>query len=144
MTESVSERIVVDADPDTVMEVIADVEAYPQWPEEVRSVDVLETDEDGWVTRARFVVDAKVTTAVYVLDYTYDDSSMRWALVDGDQLRRNDGAYELRDRGDGTTEVAYTLALEPAVRVPGLLRRQLARRIVDTALSGMKQRVEAR
>ncbi|MDP9405190.1 MAG: SRPBCC family protein [Actinomycetota bacterium] len=144
MTDAVRDRIVVAADPDTIMDVIGDFEAYPEWQPEVRGVEVLETDDDGWGTRVRFTVDAKVALATYVLDYTYRDTEMRWTLVEGDKLRRNDGAYTLHDRGDGTTEVHYELELEPTVSVPGLIRRQVAKRIADTALKGMKRRVESR
>jgi hypothetical protein len=79
-----------------------------------------------------------------VLDYTYTDTSMEWVLVEGDGVRRNDGRYDLRDLGDGTTEVTYALEVEPAVPVPGLIRRKAAKRIIDGALAGMKRRVEQR
>ncbi|MBA2528942.1 MAG: SRPBCC family protein [Euzebyales bacterium] len=143
MTDAVRNRITVAAEPDAIMEVIADFEAYPQWQADVREVEVLETDDDGWPTRARFVVDARVVTARYTLAYTYTDDTMRWSLVEGEGLRRNDGAYRLSDNGDGTTDVTYELEVEPTVRVPGVVRRQVAARIVDVALEGMKRRVES-
>ena len=142
MADSVTDRIVVAADPDTIMDVVADVEAYPQWQDRVREVEVLGTDADGWVTEARMVVDAKMFTASFVLAYGYTPDEMRWHLVSGDGVRRNDGAYRLADRGDGTTEVTYELVVEPSVPGPGLRRRQAAKAIVDTALKGLKRRVE--
>ncbi len=144
MTDAVRDSIVVAADPDTIMDVIADFEAYPQWQPEVRGVEVLDRDDDGWATTVRFTVDAKVALATYVLRYTYTDTEMRWSLVEGDKVRRNEGAYVLIDRGDGTTEVRYEIELEPSIAVPGLIRRQVAKRIADTALKGMKRRVESR
>lgn len=143
MADAVSERIVVRADSDRVLEVVADFEAYPQWQDEILEVAVLETDEDGWGTRVRMVVDARVFRTTMVLAYTYTDTSMSWELVEGDQVRRNDGRYDLTDLGDGTTEVHYRLELEPSVPVPGPLRRRAARRIVEGALAGMKRRAEA-
>lgn len=143
MTEAVQDSIVVASDPDTIMDVIADFEAYPQWQPEIKEVEVLETDEDGWGTRVRFKVDAKIISTNLVLAYTYGDNEMRWVLVEGDQVRKNDGRYSLEDQGDGTTKVTYELEVDPTIPMPGMLKRQGARRIIDGALKGMKKRVEA-
>lgn len=149
MSDAVSDRITVQAGADAVMEVIADFEAYPEWQSDIKAVEVLETDEDGWGTRVRFSVDAKIFTTTYVLGYTYLDPDtdgaygMRWRLVQGDQLKKVDGTYLLDDQGDGTTLVTYDLEIVPAISLPKMLRRKAAQRIVDSALSGMKQRVES-
>jgi ribosome-associated toxin RatA of RatAB toxin-antitoxin module len=139
---AVEDRIVVAADVDAVFDVITDFDAYPQWQAEIEEAEILETGPDGRGTRVRFLVDATVIKARLVLDYTYTDTSMEWVLVEGDGVRRNDGRYDLRDLGDGTTEVTYALEVEPAVPVPGLIRRKAAKRIIDGALAGMKRRVE--
>jgi ribosome-associated toxin RatA of RatAB toxin-antitoxin module len=144
MADTVTERVVVRADPDTVFDVIGDVASYPQWQDEIKSVEVLESDEDGWPSRVRFVLDAKIFTATFVLEYAYTDSAISWTLVEGDQLRRNDGSYELADQGDGSTLLTYSLVIEPSVPVPGMLRRRAAKRIVDGALNNVKARAESR
>ncbi|MGI8874725.1 MAG: SRPBCC family protein [Egibacteraceae bacterium] len=144
MSNTVEDRIVVAADLDAVFDVIADFDAYPDWQAEVKEAQTLQTDADGRGTRVRFLVDARVIKARLVLDYTYTDTSMEWVLVEGDGVRRNDGRYDLRELGDGTTEVTYALEVEPSVPVPGLIRRQAAKRIIDGALAGMKRRVEQR
>ena len=143
MADVVEDSIVIKADPDTIMDVIVDLEAYPQWQAEIKEVEVLETDDDGWATQARFRVDAMVAEVTYVLAYTYDDNVVRWTMVEGEKIKRNDGSYELTDAGDGTTSVRYHLQLEPGFKVPSMLRRQGEKRIVKTALHGLKQRVES-
>lgn len=143
MSESVRESVVVAADPDTIMDVIADFEAYPEWQEAFKEVEILETDDDGWATKVAFVLDAKLLRTSYTLAYRYTDTSMHWTLVEGEQVRALDGSYELTDLGDGTTRVTYELAVEPAFSVPKLLRRQAAQRVVDGALHDLAQRVEA-
>lgn len=143
MADTVSDRIVVAADPDTIMDVIGDLEAYPDWQDEVIDVEVLASDDDGWPSQARFTVDARITRATYTLAYTYGDTTVAWTLTASDALRRNDGSYELVAQPDGTTQVRYTLDIEPAIPVPGMLRRQFASRVADTALAGLKRRVES-
>jgi ribosome-associated toxin RatA of RatAB toxin-antitoxin module len=142
VAERVHDSIVVKADPDAIMDVIADFEAYPEWQDEIRKVEILETDEDGWATKAHFEVDAKIMSMAYTLAYTYADTAMRWTLVDSEQVRAIDGAYLLEDQGDGTTKVTYELEIDPKISIPGVLKRKAARRIVDGALNAMKRRVE--
>ena len=143
MSEAVRDSIVVNADPDTILDVVADLEAYPEWQAEVKSVEVLENDDDGWPTKARLEVDVKVAQVSMVLEYSYGDNEMRWRMLEGQGLTRNDGAYILDDRGDGTTEVTYEVEIETNLKVPSMVRRQVAKRVVDTALKQMKRRVEA-
>lgn len=142
MSESVSGSLTVEADLHAVMDVIGDLERYPEWQEEVETVEVLETDGDGWPVKARFSVDAKMLRTRYTLAYSYTDTTMNWWLVEGEHVRRIDGRYLLDDNGDGTTGVTYELEVEPAISLPKPLRRLAAQRIVDRALDGLKRRVE--
>lgn len=143
MADAVSESTVVQASPDDVWSVIADFEHYPEWNDEIDEVEVLETDAAGRGTKVRFRIDAGVITAQVVLEYAYEDNAMSWWLVEGDKVRKNDGSYTLHPRDDGSTEVVYELEVEPAIKLPGMLRRQAAKRIVTRALKSMRERVEA-
>jgi ribosome-associated toxin RatA of RatAB toxin-antitoxin module len=143
VSDAVRDSVVIKADVDTIMDVIAGFEAYPDWQPEMRQVEILATDDDGWATQVRFHLDAKVVRSVYTLAYTYTDASVAWHLVEGDQVRQIDGSYTLVDRGDGTTEVTYDLEVDIAMALPGLVKRQGAKRIVDGALKGLKKRVES-
>jgi ribosome-associated toxin RatA of RatAB toxin-antitoxin module len=134
---------VVRAAPERVLAVIRDLDAYPQWQSETALAEVLARDEQGLPRRARFVVDAAGFRTTMVLDYTHTQTGMSWTLVEGDQLRRNDGRYEITDRGDGTSELTYELVVEPSIPLPGIIRRRAAKRIVDTALRGAKARAES-
>ena len=58
-------------------------------------------------------------------------------------LRALDGAYVLGDRGDGSTEVTYRLALDVSIPLIGMIKRKGEKILIDTALKGLKQRVES-
>ena len=143
MSETVRESVVIKADPDTIMDVIADFDAYRDWQPDFKSVEVLETDADGWATRVRFVLDAMIMTTTYTLAYRYTETSMSWDLVEGEQVRKLEGSYTLEDAGDGQTNVTYQLEVDPTISVPGILKRKATKKIVDSALKGLKQRVES-
>jgi hypothetical protein len=57
-------------------------------------------------------------------------------------LRGLDGAYELVEAADGSTEVTYRLAVDLAMPMIGMLKRKAEKVIIDTALKGLKKRVE--
>jgi ribosome-associated toxin RatA of RatAB toxin-antitoxin module len=143
MSETVTETRDIPAPPQAVLDAIIDVAAYPSWQKDVRSVDVLEHDAEGRPARARFLVDARVFTADYTLDYTYGDGTVRWELVASDQFRQLDGGYTVADAGGGTSRVVYELEVDPAISVPRFMRRAAAEKIVRSALDNLRTRVES-
>jgi hypothetical protein len=58
-------------------------------------------------------------------------------------LKAMDGTYTLTDNGDGTTTVAYRLAVDVSIPMIGLIKRKAEKVIIDTALRGLKERVES-
>lgn len=143
MSESVRERTRIAAPPAPILDAIINVDAYPAWQRDVKSVDVLERDEQGRPARARFVVDARLVTATYTLDYTYGDGTVEWELVESDQLRGLDGGYTVSDDGGGTSTVTYELDVDPAFSVPRFMRRAAAEKIVRSALDNLRHHVES-
>jgi hypothetical protein len=57
-------------------------------------------------------------------------------------LKQMNGSYALADRGDGTTEVTYTLAVDVRIPLLGMIKRKAEKVIIDTALKELKKRVE--
>ncbi len=143
MADRTESSIVISAAPAQVMAVIADLASYPEWSDGVKSVEVLTEWEDGRPGDARFVVDAGVIKDTYELEYDWDDDrSVTWKLVEGQMLKALDGAYTLTDNGDGSTTVSYQLAVDVSIPMIGLIKRKAEKVIVDTALRGLKERVE--
>ncbi len=126
----------------TVMGVIADFAAYPEWATGVSSAEVVEQDANTRPLRVRFVLNAGPIKDSYVLAYEWDgNTAVRWTLAEaGSMVTEMSGAYLLADEGPGT-KVSYELAV--GTRVPlGLLKRRAEKTIIDTALRGLKTRTE--
>ncbi len=125
------------------MAVIADFPAYPEWAQGMKSADVLETGADGRGDKVHFVLEASPIKDAYTLSYVWDgDKSVTWTLVEGKMLKAMEGAYVLRPSGAGT-EVTYRLAVDLSIPMIGLLKRKAEKVIIDTALKGLKKRVES-
>ena len=144
MAEQTTSSIVVDAPPASVMAVIADFAAYPAWAKGVKTADVRGTNADGSADQVYFELDVSPIKDEYTLAYDWDgDRQVTWQLVQGKMLRALDGAYVLRDLGNGSTEVTYRLALDVSIPLIGMLKRKGEKILIDTALKGLKKRVES-
>jgi ribosome-associated toxin RatA of RatAB toxin-antitoxin module len=142
MAEQTSSSIVIDAGPRAVMDVIADFDSYPTWARGVREAEVLTEYEDGRAGEVRFTLDAAPIKDVYTLSYEWDGNrAVTWTLVEAKMLRAMTGAYVLTPNGDGT-DVRYELAVDLSIPMIGLLKRKAEKVIIDTALKGLKKRVE--
>lgn len=142
--EGTVQRIEVSAEPQHVYEVALDLEAYPEWANGVKEVDILEEDEQGRPTRVTFRADAMIKEINYTLLYAYDmENGFSWTAEAGDDIKEMDGSYEFNALEGGSTEVLYALRVDPAFTLPGFLRRQAEKQIVSSALRGLKKRSEA-
>ena len=147
MADQTSSTILVSAPPSTIMAVIADFPAYPAWAQGMRRAEVQETFPDGRAKDVLFEISEGPIKDTYTLTYEWHgDESVSWTLVQGKMLKKLDGTYRLTptDAGqDGPTEVTYQLEAELNVPMIGMLRRKAEKVIIDSALKGLKKRVES-
>ncbi|HLR84258.1 MAG TPA: SRPBCC family protein [Nocardioidaceae bacterium] len=144
MADQTTSDIVVDAAPGAIMDVVADFGSYPQWATGVKETEVLETLDSGRARRVRFVLDASPIRDEYALAYVWDgDKQVTWELDEpGKMLRAMDGAYVLSPLGSESTRVTYRLEVQVSIPLLGMLKRKAEKVIIDTALKGLKKRVE--
>ncbi|MBV7296247.1 SRPBCC family protein [Corynebacterium sp. TAE3-ERU12] len=140
MSERTHADIVINAPVTDILDVIGDIAAYPTWATGTTEAEVT---EEGTAPlrprRARFVIDAMLRDE-FELEYTWTDTAVSWTLVRSHLQKAQDGRYQLQPCEEGT-RVTYELTADTAVPMLGMLRRKAERRIIDTALSSLKQRV---
>lgn len=142
MAEQTTSSILIDADPDEVMAVIADFAAYPTWVKGMTEARVVK-EAGGVVEQVHFELDNPPIKDSYTLAYDWNTpGELSWHLVEGKMLKAMQGTYALRQVGSGT-EVTYRLAVDVAIPMIGMLKRKAEKVIIDTALKGLKKRVEA-
>lgn len=144
MAEQTTSSIVIDAAPAQIMEVIGDFAAYPEWAKGMTQVEIVKDGPGGWAEQVFFVLDVSPIKDEYTLAYEWDGyDEVTWTLVEGKMLKALDGAYVLRDLGNGSTEVTYRLSLDVSIPLIGMLKRKGEKILIDTALTGLKKRVES-
>jgi carbon monoxide dehydrogenase subunit G len=145
MGEHAEGSIVIEASAAEVMDVITDYEAYPEWAD-VKSARVLQRGAGGVGTEVAFEVDVPVMgRATYTLAYRYapGDAGVSWVTKEARGAVSNiTGEYLLNELDDRETEVTYRLSVELGVLLPGFVRTQGAKRVIENALEGLKRRVE--
>lgn len=145
MTEQTEGQIVVEASAAEIMDVLTDFEAYPEWAD-VKSVRVLERGEGGVGTRVAFEVDVPVLgRASYTLAYRYApaDGGMSWVSTEArGAVSDISGEYLLSEIDEDETKVIYRLSVDLGVLLPGFVRTQGEKRVIENALEGLKHRVE--
>jgi ribosome-associated toxin RatA of RatAB toxin-antitoxin module len=144
MAEQTSSSIAISADPAAIMGVIADFDAYPAWVQGLKKAEVVEHGPDGRAEQVYFELEASPIKDAYTLSYDWRGvESVAWTLVQGKMLKAMDGVYELAPKDEGLTEVTYTLAVDISIPMIGMLKRKAEKVIIDTALKGLKKRVES-
>ena len=143
MAEIASSSTVIAAPRKTVMEVIADFPAYPQWAGAMKSAEVTEPGPDGRARQVRMVVDAGFLRDTLVLLYDWDaDTRSSWELAKpSTMLSALNGSYLLADHDTGT-EVTYELTINLRIPMLGIIKRRAINMIIDQALHGLKKYTE--
>ncbi len=145
MADISTQSITIDAPPASVVDVICDFTRYPEWVSSVKSAEVVEEYEDGYASAVRFVLDAGVLADEYTLRYGYaeDLSRIEWHLAAPSRMQKaQEGAYEVVAVAGGGSRVTYTLSVELAIGVLGMIKRKAEKVIMDAALKDLKRRVE--
>ena len=82
MAEQATERTTIAAPPDVVYATALDIEAYPEWAQDIKEVTIVERDDDDRPLRVRFRAAAMGHSARYVLKYDHSGAprSLKWVL----------------------------------------------------------------
>ncbi len=127
-----------------IMDVIADLPAYPEWCPGVKSATVLQSFDSGRPREIEMVLDSGPIqdTVRYVYDWS-EKKSVQWWQTQGQILSSLNGSYTCVRLGHNSTLVTYQLTIEVVLPMIGALQRRAEKHIVSTALTGLKERVES-
>ena len=147
MTDEATERTTIKASPEHCFAIALDFDRYPEWAADIKSVEVLERDDEGRGTKVRFRAAAMGQSIRYTLAYDYADAprTLAWVQTEGDVTRKLDGSYIFEPSADGTggTDMTYHLVAELKVPIVGFIKRRAEHRILGTALRELKARAES-
>ncbi len=121
---------------------ITDFESYPEWFSSVEQTTVLDRYPDGLAKRVAFVVDMKLKSVGYVLQYEYDKPvRLAWNAVDGD-LEAIEGSYVFEKLGPQLSRVTCRQAVSIGFWIPGPIRTVMERQALKQSVLEFKAAAE--
>ncbi|HEX4831252.1 MAG TPA: SRPBCC family protein, partial [Trebonia sp.] len=135
-------EITIDASPRHVLATLRDVGAYPAWQDDITAVEVLRSDEEGQPAEAAFTFNSMGMTMNLTLALAHGDQWMRWSLVHGDFITRNDAHYTVAALDGGRSRLALRQELALKWRMPQSLVRHMVERVVGATMEAVKKRAE--
>ena len=140
MAVSDSREVVIEATPEEILDVIADVDSAPDWSPQYQSAEVLETYKGGRPTRVKMKIKAAGLTDDMEVQYSWGDNTAGWTLLKSGQLKAQNATYTLTPAGD-KTKVRFDLEVEPAIPIPGFLLKRTLKGAMETATDGLRKQV---
>lgn len=133
--------MVIEASPEEIFDVLADVESLPSWSPQYQSAEVLDTHDDGRPRRVRTRIKAAGVTDEQVIEYSWTADSVGWTLVSAGQLKAQDAKYTLTPQGDDKTRVRFDMDVDPSIPIPGFLLKSTLKGGMKTATDGLRTQV---
>jgi ribosome-associated toxin RatA of RatAB toxin-antitoxin module len=131
----------IDATPEDCFHALLDYDSFPDWQRAVKSVEVLDRDEQGRGRDVEFRIDAKVKQVRYVLRYSYEPPHrIAWDYVEGD-VKDVSGEFLLEHAGEGRALATYRIALDAGVWMPGPIKKVLTDQVMKGAVDDLARRV---
>jgi hypothetical protein len=135
-----SREIFIEASPDTIMAVLADVEALPSWSPVHKRVYVVDTYPDGRPHHVRVTVKVMGITDEQLLEYKWGRDWLVWDAVTATRERVQHAEYALEWGLDGT-RVRFDLTFEPSLPIPAFLAKRAIDTFLVAAVEGLRKRV---
>ena len=144
MADISSHSTQIQAPIEQVREILFNLEGYPSWSSAIKTVEVLERDSSSRPTKLTLKVEAGVLkdkpTLVY--DWSKAPNEISFSLEEADLMTQMDGKYEIKDNGDDSVTVTYSLTTALSMSVPDLMRRKVEKTTIEQSLSELKQKLE--
>ncbi len=140
MAISDSREVVIEATPEEILDVIADVETAPEWSSQHQGAEILDTDDNGRPGRVRIKLKTMGISDEQVVQYSWTDDTAGWTLISSGQLKAQDAKYTLTPDGD-KTRVKFEITVDPAVPIPGFVLKRAMKGGLESATDGLRKQV---
>src|SRR6267142_1760837 len=117
MATSDSREVTIEATPEEILDVIADVESTPTWSPQYQSAEILEKGKDGRPKRVKMRVKTAGISDEQVVDYTWADDNVSWTLV------------------------KFDITIDLSVPMPGFILKRVMKGAMETATDGLRKQV---
>lgn len=139
----VSKTVEVEADDVSIMRIVADFEAYPQWNDEVKSVYILARYNDGRPSQLRIDTEVQGHPGTYIQAVYYPGpGQIQTVMQQGELFSKQEQLFSVVGMGP-ISLLTVDLDVEIALPgVPNLMVKKLVNDALDHLAGNLKARAE--
>lgn len=138
----VSKTVEVEAPAETIMSIVADFEAYPQWNPEIKGAWVLARYDDGRPSQLRLDVEVQGQSGVFITAVYYPgENQIYTVLQQGDHLSKQEQKFSVVPIG-ATSLLTVDLEVETKLAIPGPMVKKAIGDTLEYLAGNLKSRAE--
>jgi hypothetical protein len=132
--------VLIDAEPEAILDALADLEAVPSWSPLHKKIEVLDRHPDGRPYHVKATMRIMGISDTEVLEYNWGRHWMVWDAQDTFQQRGQHVEYNLTPEV-GKTRVRFDIILDLTAPIPEFLIKRAKKLVLDVATEGLRKRV---
>ncbi|KLO32181.1 SRPBCC family protein [Mycobacterium haemophilum] len=137
-----SKTVEVSADAASIMAIVADFEAYPQWNEGVKGVWVLARYDDGRPSQLRLDTEIQGMEGTYIQAVYYPGvNQIQTVMQQGDLFTKQEQLFSVVEIGVASL-LTVDIDIEPSTPVPAPMVKSLLNNVLDHLADNLKLRAE--
>jgi hypothetical protein len=138
----VSKTVEVSADAKSILAIVADFEAYPEWNEEVRGVYILHRYDDGRPSQLRVdtVIADQENTYIQAVYYP-SPVQIQTVMQQGELFTKQNQLFSVVDMGPSSL-LTVDLDIEISLPVPNVMVKKLVNDALEHLAGNLKGRAE--
>ena len=138
----VSKTVEVTAPAETIMAIVADFEAYPQWNDEIKGCWILARYDDGRPSQLRLDVEVQGIAGTYITAVYYPGPNQIYTMLQqGDLFEKQDQTFSVVAMG-ATSLLTVDLNVETKMAVPKPMVKKAIGDTLDYLADNLKARAE--
>jgi ribosome-associated toxin RatA of RatAB toxin-antitoxin module len=138
----VSKTVEVNADADSILRIVADFEAYPQWNTEVKGAYVLARYDDGRASQLRLDMEIQGQSGTFIQAVYYPGAGqIQTVLQQGEVFTKQDQLFSVVAMGPSSL-LTVDLEVEVSLPVPDMMVKKLINDVLEHLANNLKTRAE--
>jgi ribosome-associated toxin RatA of RatAB toxin-antitoxin module len=138
----VSKTVEVEASTESIMAIVADFEAYPQWNEEIKGCWILARYDDGRPSQLRLDTSVQGMDGTYIQAVYYPgENQIQTVMQQGDLFSKQEQLFSAVAMGP-TALLTVDLDVEITMPVPAMMVKKVVGDALDHLADNLKKRAE--
>ena len=138
----VSKTVEVNANADSILGIVADFEAYPEWNDEAKAVYVLARYDDGRPSQLRLDMELQGQSGTFIQAVYYPGvGQIQTVLQQGDVFTKQDQLFSVVAMGPSSL-LTVDLEVETSLPIPDIMVKKLVNDVLEHLANNLKTRAE--